>query len=515
MSDKRVRYSDTDSLISTTTASSHITYCNEDFCRVAGYEEQELIGQPHNVIRHSAMPKAAFGQLWEYIQAGNSWMGLVKNRCKKEGHYWVSAFVTPITGRDGKVFEYQSVRTQPSDEQIARASQLYEKLQSGKVTIRRKYWLNWTAGLVAIQVVLVALMLTGLVGNQLGLLLSLPVLLVQLVTLSRLISRNQEINTLAKKSYDNALMEYPYTGKCDDYSSIELALMMKKAELRAATARAHDTSSHLLLAAEEELANSQSIGEQLSQQTSATDAMAVSADEMLRSIDEVSQQALQSSAFSDDARKMAIKGVQTINEAVQVVEKLSDQLSDSRQALEQLYTDVDGIESILGMIQGIAEQTNLLALNAAIEAARAGEAGRGFAVVADEVRALSIKTSSSVGEIRERIEVLQSTVNRTGDLMKAGQSASEQSVVKSQQSKEAFQAIVDDLKAIGEQSASTSQGIAEQVQVTRGMVDHVHRMKSAIDSTQRLSSTSVDRTGMLVDRLESLQRLMSQFSHSV
>ncbi len=94
MSDERVRFSDSDSLISTTTADSHITYCNEDFCRIAGYEEEELLGKPHNVIRHSDMPKPAFGQLWEYIQSGKSWMGLVKNKCKGTGHYWVSAFVT-------------------------------------------------------------------------------------------------------------------------------------------------------------------------------------------------------------------------------------------------------------------------------------------------------------------------------------------------------------------------------------------------------------------------------------
>ncbi|QFT35244.1 Aerotaxis receptor [Vibrio sp. THAF191c] len=76
--DERVQYSEYDNLISTTAPSSHITYCNEDFCRVAGYEEEELLGKPHNVIRHADMPKAAFGQLWSYIQSGDSWMGLVQ-----------------------------------------------------------------------------------------------------------------------------------------------------------------------------------------------------------------------------------------------------------------------------------------------------------------------------------------------------------------------------------------------------------------------------------------------------
>lgn len=512
MSDDRVRYSDSDSLISTTTPSSHITYCNEDFCRVAGFQEEELLEKPHNVIRHPDMPKAAFGQLWEYIQSGKSWMGIVKNRCKDTGHYWVSAFVTPITNRDGSVFEYQSVRTQPTDEQIQRATKLYEKLRNGKASIRRKQWLNWSLGFIAIQALALGLAATGLLTMPWALSFIGIAVAGQLATSLRLSARVRNLNQLASKSYDNPLMEYPYTGHCDDFSSVELALMMKKAELRAATARGYDTSNQLLLSAEEELANCQAINEQLEQQISATDSMAVSADEMLRAVDEVANQAQKSYQFSEDAQNVATIGVDTINQAVHAVEQLSQQLDESRLALEQLYSDVDGIEAILGMIQGIAEQTNLLALNAAIEAARAGEAGRGFAVVADEVRALSVKTSSSVGEIRQRIEVLQTTVNRTGNLMKSGQEVSQHSVSKSQESKEAFLSVVDDLQQISEQSANTSQGITEQVLVTRGMVDHVHRMKTAVYSTQRLSQSSVNRTGQLVEKLESLQRLVAQFS---
>lgn len=512
MSEERVRFSDSDSLISTTTADSHITYCNEDFCRVAGYNEKELLGKPHNVIRHSDMPKAAFEQLWEYIQSGKSWMGLVKNKCKGSGHYWVSAFVTPIKDKDGKVFEYQSVRTQPTDEQISRASSLYAKLRNTTVPTRRIKWISLNFWLLIAQLSALIALAFEVLSLSVALWLLIPLCSIQVTTSFRLKQRLASVNKLAKSHYDNSLMERPYTAHCDDISRIELAMMMKRAELRAATARANETSDGLFQAATEEVADRQVIDRELAEQDTATDALAVSAEEMLASIDEVANQAKQSSEFAQKAQVKADEGSLTIDEGVETVHVLSKRLDDSKKALEELYSDVDGIDTILEMIQGIADQTNLLALNAAIEAARAGEHGRGFAVVADEVRALSSKTSSSVDEIRSKIEVLQATVNKTGSLMQEGISASELSVTNSKKSKEAFESIVSDLRAIGEQSTSTSQAIAEQVQVTQGMTEHVHRMKEAIHLTKSLSSNSVGRTNLLVERLESLQRLVRQFS---
>ncbi|MDV7103836.1 PAS domain-containing methyl-accepting chemotaxis protein [Vibrio sp. TH_r3] len=514
MLDQRVKYSDKDNLISTTTADSHITYCNDAFCRVSNYDEEELLGNPHNVIRHVDMPKAAFGQLWQYLQSGKSWMGLVKNRCKDSGHYWVSAFVTPILDDKGEIFEYQSVRSQPSEAQLERAETLYSHMNNGSQSLRRICWSNISLCLILLLLCTLCAQLFDIITESTSLCILIPLIICLFLTSLRLKARIDKVNNLATSNYDNQLMERPYTGYCDDFSRIELSMIMKKAELRAVTARASETSDELVQSAVEEEKTSQLINDELVEQGIATEAMGQSAIELLHSIDQVAKQAKQSAEFAHLAQNEAEIGNITIGEAVSSVNLLCERLADSKQSIAQLYKDVNGIEVILEIIESIAEQTNLLALNAAIEAARAGEHGRGFAVVADEVRALSGKTRASVEEIKAKIEMLQSTVQQTGQLMEEGITASEVSVEKSENSQQAFQAIVEDLAAIDRQSTETSKIITEQVKVTQGTTEHVTRMKAAINRTKQLSSYSVARTTELVTSLNSLQRLVKQFSQS-
>lgn len=99
-------------LITTTDLKGKITAANEEFAEVAGYSIDELVGQPHNLIRHPDMPPEAFANLWETIRKGDSWRGMVKNRCKNGDHYWVDAYVTPIM-KNGELVVFQSVRCQP------------------------------------------------------------------------------------------------------------------------------------------------------------------------------------------------------------------------------------------------------------------------------------------------------------------------------------------------------------------------------------------------------------------
>ncbi len=118
-------------IVSSTDLKGQITHFNRAFLEISGFTEKELLGAPHNLIRHPDMPSAAFEDLWKTVKAGRPWSGIVKNRCKNGDFYWVDANISPLR-ENGTVTGYISVRRKPTREQIAAAEIIYERLRAGK-----------------------------------------------------------------------------------------------------------------------------------------------------------------------------------------------------------------------------------------------------------------------------------------------------------------------------------------------------------------------------------------------
>ena len=118
-------------IVSSTDTRGNIQFCNDYFCKIAGYERSELLYQPHNILRHPDMPAKTFEMLWTSLKAGTPWMGIIKNRCKNGDHYWVDAYVTPLRDR-GQVYGYESVRVRADAAVIKRAEKVYARLQANK-----------------------------------------------------------------------------------------------------------------------------------------------------------------------------------------------------------------------------------------------------------------------------------------------------------------------------------------------------------------------------------------------
>jgi len=132
VNDNEYTFGDNEFLVSKTDTKGRITYCNQAFVKIAGYQEDEMLGQPHNMVRHPDMPMAAFEDLWQTVKAGKEWNGIVKNRSYDGGYYWVDATVTPSLDASGHTIGYMSIRRKPSRQQVLDAEVLYRSMKNSE-----------------------------------------------------------------------------------------------------------------------------------------------------------------------------------------------------------------------------------------------------------------------------------------------------------------------------------------------------------------------------------------------
>jgi aerotaxis receptor len=409
-------------ILSTTNLNGQITYVNPDFVQVSGFEQGELLGQNHHIVRHPDMPTAVFNMFWGSLKSGQSWMGTVKNRCKNGNHYWVDAYVTPIK-RNGEIGEYQSIRRRPESQTVKRAEQVYAQLARGKsplelrgslsIRVRLALWtlLPFVAGILCLAVwgdaALPLVMMAGLLVMTGGLVFTLRPLQIAL--------------SKARAIINDPVARYIYTGRNDDVGQLLAAFKKQESETMGLIGRIADSADTLtrgICNLSQAITRSQ---DDIQQQFRETDQVATAMNEMTTSIQDVANNARWSSEAASAAFNEVCRGRQMVDANVTAVQSLKSEIGHAADVITQVEKSGVGISSVLDVIKNIAAQTNLLALNAAIEAARAGEAGRGFAVVADAVRSLANDTETSIGEIRQMIEELQSGTQSAVAAMKSGQ----------------------------------------------------------------------------------------------
>ncbi|MFM5614394.1 methyl-accepting chemotaxis protein [Aeromonas veronii] len=263
--------------------------------------------------------------------------------------------------------------------------------------------------------------------------------------------------------------------------------------------------------AERSLVTNQAAVDELQRQQQEVTMVATAVTEMASATMEIAGNAENTAAAAQQSAQSSEQGKMLVNKTRQSINGLAEEVGQATEVIGELSRHAQAITSILSTIQGIAEQTNLLALNAAIEAARAGEQGRGFAVVADEVRVLSRRTQDSTQQIQSTIETLQQTTARAVSLMQTSQGLADNSVQDADQAVRALEEITSAISLISDMAGQIATAAEEQTQVTGEITQNTTAIKDVSDEITAAAMRDLDQAQSLKGRAADLNQQVSTF----
>ncbi|MBJ7407778.1 MAG: PAS domain-containing protein [Bradyrhizobium sp.] len=547
--------SDETLIVSRTDLKGKLTYFNEDFIAAAGFASAELMGQPHNIVRHPDMPPEAFDNLWDTLKAGKPWLGAVKNRRKNGDFYWVLATASPIR-ENGEVKGYTSIRTKLPADQRKLAEEVYAAIREKKPhgyridagIIRRRSWLDrfsiftgtLKARLVTTMVLQLLFMLALGIGGALSTGGSTSLLLSALAVVGAAIvcfagfatmraiqepmrQLNDTLVNIVQDKLDNLIVierDDEIGEALRNLQTVQTLVRFSRDEVQAVQRRAEaqrkadmtKLADGFEAAIGEIVETVSSAATELEASASTLSSTAGRAQELATAVATGSEAASSNVHSVASAAEEMSSSVREIGRQVQDSSRIASEAVSQAHATTERVSELSRAASRIGdvveLINAIAGQTNLLALNATIEAARAGEAGRGFAVVASEVKALAEQTAKATGEIGQQVGGIQAatqdSVSAIGEISGT--------IARLSEIASAIAAAVEQQGAATQEIARNVQQAAQGTQQVSSNVGHVQRGASETGSA---SSEVLSAAQMLSRDSNRLKLEVGKFLNSV
>jgi aerotaxis receptor len=410
---KEFDYADDATLMSVTDTHSHISYANAAFVAVSGFDRDQVLGQPHNIVRHPDMPPEAFADMWATLKGGQAWSALVKNRRRNGDHYWVRANAVPVR-RQGRLAGYMSVRTKPTRAEVDSAEALYRDLREGRprgralhkglllrtgvrrwMSVHQTLSVRWRIRCASLASTALVVGLCGAAGLGTGALgivgaaAALAGLAANLWLESQIASPLATVLRVALRAAEGNPERNVTLDRVDEIGMLLRAVNQSALNLRSLLDDVSEQANAVHAGTADIALGNNDLSARTEQTASSLQQTAASMEQLSATVRQNADSAQQADQLARAAAVIANKGGEVVEQVVETMKGIDE---SSRK-----------IADIIGVIDGIALQTNILALNAAVEAARAGEVGRGFAVVASEVRSLAGRSADAAKEIKTLI----------------------------------------------------------------------------------------------------------------